>query len=263
MAFPKFCAIITAAGNSSRFNNGAKSVVKKEYLKINEHTVLYNSVAPFLSIPNIQAIIITAPKESQNECYFALEEIGERCPVPLIFSEGGETRQESVNKALAMVKSLDLPIEYVAIHDGARCFITPELIIRALATAKVYGGCAPAIAVTDSIKRIDQNGSISEHLNRDTVVRVQTPQIFHFPEILLAHENANEDKIYNDDTEIYSDFELGVGICLGDPKNIKITYLDDIPDAQVQIKKYLEIKNEGESKYIKDKEFRSYINKIK
>lgn len=80
---------------------------------------------------------------------------------------------------------------------------------------------------------------------------------------MLAHENANEEKTYNDDTEIYSDFELGVGVCIGDINNRKITFLNDIPDAEKQIKEYIEAKEEGEKKYSNDKEFRSYINKIK
>jgi 2-C-methyl-D-erythritol 4-phosphate cytidylyltransferase len=263
MAIPNFCTIITAAGSSSRFNNGSEVSVKKEYLKINDHTVLYNSVAPFLSIPNIKAIIITTPKDSKKECLVALEELGERCPIPLIFCDGGESRQESVKNALTMLKNLDLPIEYVAIHDGARCFVTPELIIRTLATAKVYGGCAPAVPVTSSIKEINQNGSIAKHLDRKTIFTVQTPQVFHYPEIFFAHQEAKEDKVYTDDTEIYSDFDLGVGVCVGDPKNIKITYLDDIPNAKEQIKEYLAAKDQGEKKYFKDKEFRSYMNKIR
>ena len=263
MSIPNFCAIITAAGNSSRFNNGNEAGVKKEYLKIDEHTVLYNSVAPFLAVPGLKAIIVTTPKNSKTECLVALEQLGDRCPVPLILSDGGKTRQESVKNALAMLKTLDLPIEYVAIHDGARCFVTPELIIRTIATAKVYGGCAPAVPITDSIKEIDQNGTISKHVDRTKVFSVQTPQVFRFPEIFLAHQNAIEDKVYTDDTEIYSDFDLGVGVCVGDIQNKKITFLDDIPNAKQQIEEYIEAKSEGEKKYFKDKEFRSYINKIR
>ncbi len=262
MAIPNFCAIITAAGSSSRFNNGIETPVKKEYLKINEHTVLYNSVVPFLSIPSLKAIIVTTPKDKKNETLVALEELGNRCPVPLILCEGGDSRQESVLNALKMVKTLNLPISFVAIHDGARCYINPDLIIRTLATANVIGSCAPVISITDSIKEVNQNGIIEKHLDRKKIFRVQTPQIFKYPEILSAHENIDEFKTYNDDSEIYSDFNLEVGACVGDPKNIKITYVDDIPDAKNQISEYLKAKEEGENKYSKDKEFRKFINKI-
>ncbi|MGD1821988.1 MAG: IspD/TarI family cytidylyltransferase [Pleomorphochaeta sp.] len=262
MSFPNFCAIITAAGSSSRFNNGIETPIKKEYLKINEHTVLYNSVVPFLSIPNLQAIIITTPKDTKSDTLVALEELGDRCPVPLIFCDGGNTRQESVYNALKMLKTLNLPISFAAIHDGARCFVTPELIIRTLASANVFGGCAPVIPITDSIKEIGPDGIIKKHLDRRTIFGIQTPQIFKFPEILEAHENADEFKTYNDDTEIFSDYNLTVGACKGDINNIKITYLDDIPDAKNQIEEYIQAKKEGESKYSKDKEFRTYLNKI-
>ncbi len=263
MAIPNFCAIITAAGSSSRFNNGLESPVKKEYLKINEHTVLYNSVVPFLSIPNLNAVIVTTAKDSKEECLVALEELSQRSPIPIILCEGGETRQESVKNALTMLKTLDFPTEFVAIHDGARCFVTPELIITTIATANVYGGCAPVVRITDSIKQINENGSISKHLDRKTIFSVQTPQVFRFPEILLAHENADENKTYTDDTEIYTDFDLDVGVCVGDPNNKKITYLDDIPNAKEQIDAYNKAKAEGENKYNKDKEFRSYLNNLK
>lgn len=262
MAFPNFCAIITAAGSSSRFNNGIETPVKKEYLKINEHTVLYNSVVPFLSIPNIKAIIVTTAKESKDETIVALEELANRCPIPLVLCDGGSTRQESVKNALNMVKTMDLNVSFVAIHDGARCFVTPELIIRTLATANVFGACAPVVSITDSIKEINQNGVITKHLDRKTIFRVQTPQVFKFPEILEAHINAKEFKTYNDDTEIYSDYNLEVGACKGDLNNKKITYIDDIPEAKKQIQEYLKAKEEGNKKYLKDKEFRKYINTI-
>lgn len=264
MAFPPFAVIITAAGQSQRFNSkNPGDSVKKEYLKIDGHTVLYRSVAPFLAVPNLQAIIVTSPKDYKKETLVALEELSECCPVPLVISEGGQTRQESVFKALELLKSLNLNIEFAAIHDGARCFIKPELIIRTLATAKVYGACAPALAITDATKEIDKNGIITNHVDRREFVTVQTPQIFRFPEILFAHQNSQKNKTYFDDTEIYSDFNLTVGICEGDIANKKITYLSDIPDADKQIEKYLETRNEGLRKGKIDQEFRSYINTFK
>lgn len=263
MAFPPFAAVITAAGKSDRFNNNSDKTVKKEYLKIDGHTVLYRSIVPFLDVPNLQAIIVTAPVDLKEECVVALEELGQRCPVPLVITNGGDSRVESVRNALELVKNLDLGIEYVAIHDGARCFVTPDLIISTLATAKVYGASAPAQIITDSIKEVDQNGVMIKSYDRKSIVTVQTPQIFHFPEILYAHQTSSESKKYYDDTEIYSDAGLKVGVCMGDPKNIKITYLSDIPDAQSQIEEYIKVRDEGLRKGKIDKEFRSYINTFK
>jgi 2-C-methyl-D-erythritol 4-phosphate cytidylyltransferase/2-C-methyl-D-erythritol 4-phosphate cytidylyltransferase/2-C-methyl-D-erythritol 2,4-cyclodiphosphate synthase len=262
MTFPSFAVVITAAGKSERFNTNDEQTVKKEYLKIEDHTVLYRSIVPFLNVPNLQAIVVTCPVDLKEECVVALEELGTKSPVPLVITNGGSSRQESVHNALALINNLDLGVEFVAIHDGARCYLTTELVISTIATANVYGAAAPAQIITDSIKEVDQNGVMIKSYDRKSIVTVQTPQVFHFPEILQAHQATNEDKKYYDDTEIFSDFGLKVGICQGDPKNKKITYLQDIPDAEKQIKEYIKARDEGMKKAKIDKEFRSYINNI-
>ena len=240
MGFPLHAVIVTAAGRSDRFNITKNEGVKKEYLSIDGHTVLYRSVAPFLQIPNCQAIVVTCPTGMEDQCAVALEDIFEQNMVPVVIAKGGESRQASVYNALKMIHDMALPIEYVAIHDGARCYISPSLIIRTLATATVFKGAVPALPPTDALKTIDENGVLSGHIERRGTVAVQTPQIFHFPEIFYAHQVANANgKTYVDDTEIFSDFGQTVGICEGERENKKITYIEDIPDAEQQIAQYL------------------------
>ena len=248
MGFPEHAVIVTAAGSSDRFNKQGLGV-KKEYLTIDEHTVLYRSVEPFLQVPNLRAIVVTHPKGMDDQCAIALEEIFDQNIIPVILVEGGKDRQESVYNGLKMLGSMSLPIDYVAIHDGARCFVSPDLIIRTLATATVFGGAVPALSPTDALKGIDKNGVISSHIERSGTVAVQTPQIFHFPEILTAHKNANtNEKCYVDDTEVFTDFGMTVGICDGERENRKITFLEDIPDAEEQIEVYLKNLEEGKRK---------------
>jgi 2-C-methyl-D-erythritol 4-phosphate cytidylyltransferase len=87
---------------------------------------------------------------------------------------------------------------------------------------------------------------LSGHIDRSRTVSVQTPQIFHFPEIFFAHQVAKTNgKAYVDDTEIFSDFGQCVGICEGERENKKITYIEDIPDAEQQIVQYLENLEQG------------------
>lgn len=243
MAFPPFAAIITAAGKSERFSDGS---VKKEYLSIDGETVLSRAAAPFREIPGLQLIVVTCPPGGQDECSVALGDVFDHQICPTMICEGGETRQESVCKALRLIAKIGIPIEYVAIHDGARCFITPDLIIQTLATATVYGGACPALPEVDAPKEIDKSGLIVRHLARRSTVGVQTPQIFHWPEILDAHEAAaGNGKTYIDDTEIYTDAGHAVGVCTGDVKNRKVTYKEDIPDAEKQIKEYIRVRDEG------------------
>jgi 2-C-methyl-D-erythritol 4-phosphate cytidylyltransferase len=141
---------------------------------------------------------------------------------------------------------MSLPIEFIAIHDGARAFITLSLIIRTLATATVFGASVPAVPPIDALKIIDENGIITHHIDRSQAVGMQTPQIFRYPEIWEAHRAAHSSsKRYIDDTEIYSDFGGTVGISQGDRSNRKITWLEDIPDAHTQIEQYLELLEEA------------------
>ncbi|HKL59783.1 MAG TPA: IspD/TarI family cytidylyltransferase [Sphaerochaeta sp.] len=248
MGFPEHAVIVTAAGSSDRFNKQGLGV-KKEYLTIEGHTVLYRSVEPFLQVPNLRAILVTHPKGMADQCAIALEEVFDQNIIPVILVEGGKDRQESVYNALKMLGSLSLPIDYVAIHDGARCFVNSDLIIRTLATATVFGGAVPALSPTDALKGIDTNGVITSHIERTETVAVQTPQIFHFPEILTAHQSANTaEKSYVDDTQVFTDFGMSVGVCEGERGNRKITFLEDIPDAEEQIDEYLKNLEEGKRK---------------
>jgi len=238
MAFPSHAVIITAAGNSDRFNT-KETKVKKEYLSIDGHTVLWRASAPFLEVPGCRAILVTHPPNLAGECALALEELLEQNLVPVILVEGGTSRRESVFNALKMLSTLAMDIDYVAIHDGARCFIQSELIIRTLATATVFGAAVPALPTTDTVKIIDDNGIITGHVDRTHAVGVQTPQIFGWPAIWQAHQQAKAQQTnYTDDTQVFTDYGMMVGICEGDRENRKITYLEDIPNAAEQIEAY-------------------------
>lgn len=263
MGFPQHAVIVTAAGSSDRFNDKGQGV-KKEYLSIDGHTVLYRSVVPFLQIPNCMAIIVTCPEGMESECAVALEDVFEQNIAPVIVVKGGKNRQESVFNALKMLISMDLPIEYVAIHDGARCYVSPSLIIRTLATATVFQGAVPCTPPTDALKQIDENGMVVGHIERSKTVAVQTPQIFHFPEIFLAHQKAMDNgQVYVDDTEIFTDFGQIVGVCEGERENKKITYIEDIPDAEKQIKEYLENLEKGKQSAQIAMDFHRAIDEVK
>jgi 2-C-methyl-D-erythritol 4-phosphate cytidylyltransferase len=246
MGFPNHAVVITAAGSSDRFNNNETNV-KKEYLSINGHTVLWGATAPFLEVPGCKAILVTHPAGMAGECGLALEDLLEQNMVPIILVEGGTTRQSSVYNALSMLSKLGLDIDYVAIHDGARCFIESELIIRTLATATVFGSAVPALPTVDTVKVIDDNGVITHHIDRTHAVGVQTPQIFRYPAIWEAHQEAKaKGTSYTDDTQVFTDYGQVVGICEGQRSNRKITFLSDIPDAEEQIAAYQKNLKEAE-----------------
>ena len=245
MNIPPFAAIITAAGASERFNRGREEKVKKEYLSIDGHTILYRATEPFLEIPSLRAVVVTCPKGSEDETAVALEDLVNINGIPFLIVEGGDTRTESVKNALNALRNLPFGFEYIAIHDGARPFVKPELIIQTLATASIAGASAPVMRINDAVKRIGANGLIVENVDRTNLVRVQTPQIFKADWIFDSYERISDDESFADDIEVLINAGYSCSCVQGDESNSKITYFKDISDADKQIEEYLEARDKG------------------
>lgn len=225
--FPGNAAVITAAGSSQRFNSSSNGT-KKEFILLNGKSILANAVSPFLEVPNLKAVIITYKDGALEETKKALEGLDFKA-VPFFFVKGGKTRQESVFNALKELKNhSEIEIEVVSIHDGARPFVTKDIIMDCIAYAKLFGGAAPAIAVADTLVHVGEDGFIDGRLNRNGAYQIQTPQVFGWPDIYEAHANAKRSD-YTDDTEIFSDFGKKVAVVSGSPENRKITFSKDIP----------------------------------
>jgi len=223
----KIAIIITAAGSSTRIGGG----IKKEYLPLNNGTVLSNCANTFLkacsSIYTITDFIITCPKNGEQDCLKSLKNIDfsvMQCELRIV--EGAETRQKSVFNAL---KSVSGNPDIVLIHDGARPFITETVILDSIEAALESGASVPGVTPVDTQKEIDEDGFISRHLQRNRLVAVQTPQCFNFEKLIKAHAQAESDnKEYTDDTEIWGIYCGPVKTVPGDVNNIKITYPEDL-----------------------------------
>ncbi len=260
MKIPSFAVIITAAGTSERFNKGREEKVKKEYLSIDGHTVLYKATEPFLELPGLVAMVVTCPKGSEDETAVALEDIVDINGLPLLILQGGNNRTESVKKAIKALTELPFGFDYIAIHDGARPFITPEMIINTLATASIVGAAAPAIRVTDALKRLGNDGMIEENLDRANTIRVQTPQIFNANNIIEAYSSLDESTNASDDIEIYTNAGFKCAVVQGSEENRKITYFKDIPNADEQIEAYLKAREDGRHSAKAVRRMRELIN---
>ena len=106
MSIPTLAAVITAAGSSARFSKGIGCDVKKEYLPIDGHSVLYMATRPFYEIPSLKAVVVTCPEGSEDEAAVALEDLIDIASVPLLIIKGGATRMESVRAALEALKGV-------------------------------------------------------------------------------------------------------------------------------------------------------------
>jgi len=214
-------ALITAAGSSTRMGTG----IKKEFLLLQGKPVLLRTVELFLHTGFFDSCVVTFRPGEKSAMIDLLRPCLEDKRVSLI--QGGETRQKSVLNGLEALLGCD-PL-YVLIHDGARPWITEETVRLVLEKTAERGAAAPVVPAKNALKVIDEGGVFREHLPREKVMGVQTPQGFRYPDILKAHRKASSDKrIYIDDTEIYSRYCGDVFAVPGDPNNRKITYSHDI-----------------------------------
>ncbi|MCI7533765.1 MAG: 2-C-methyl-D-erythritol 2,4-cyclodiphosphate synthase [Treponema porcinum] len=220
--------IIAAAGSSTRMGG----TVKKEYLPLKNGTVLSECAKVFLSTLSVKYVVITVPCGGSGEAQKALFADDALKPllrtVNLSFVEGGSTRQKSILNALEFLAETDCPPDIVLIHDGARPFVTGEIILRTAEAAAEFGAAVPGIPPVDTQKTVGEDGFISVHLRRASMTAVQTPQGFLFPKLLEAHRKAaGEDVEYTDDTEIWDKYEGKVKVVEGNACNKKITYAHD------------------------------------
>ncbi len=137
--------------------------------------------------------------------------------------EGGATRFETVYNALKQTSG-----EIVLIHDGARPFVTKELIENCIESVQKYGSGICATPCTDTIAVKSETGKIVNVPNRNELVNIQTPQGFYCNDIARAYARAKvTDKNYTDDSSVYADFIGAPTLCNGSTENIKFTHSSD------------------------------------
>lgn len=222
--------ILLAAGKSERFSDAER----KQYLPFENGTVLSTSAAALLRAKNANYLAVTFPEDETEEksrtAFFSDKTIsGILYETKIMFVQGGKTRQESVCKSLHALKKENENIDIVLIHDASRPFVTKKIILDVIQKAQECGSAIPAVKTVDTQKIILPTGEITTHLNRTSLVSVQTPQGFSFQKIFCAHEKAQSDgKTYTDDAAVFSKYEGASFIVPGDERNKKITFQSDI-----------------------------------
>ena len=146
------------------------------------------------------------------------------------FIEGGATRSASVRKGLELVPT-DASI--VLVHDGARPFASAELFDRVIEMVRNGAdGAIPAVAVTDTIKRVDADGTITATVDRSDLRAAQTPQAFRAKALRAAYVDGSD---ATDDAAVVASAGGRVVVVEGDPENRKITTLADLEWARQKV----------------------------
>lgn len=216
-------AIILGAGNGTRM----KSEKSKLLLEIGSKTVIERSVEAFLSVSDIDEIIVVA--RAQDIDIYSELLTDER----ISFVIGGATRQQSVKNAVETVDDAHL----IVIHDGARPLIKCEDIEKTIRAAEEFSAAAVGVFVKDTIKIVDKQGFVESTPDRSTLFAVQTPQIFDFDLYKSAMQKADEQGLdFTDDCQLVELCGGKVKMVEGSYSNIKITTPDDIALAENLLK---------------------------
>ncbi len=207
--------IIAAAGNSSRFD----SKIKKQFYNINGKPILIHTIEKFKSFEGINNIIVVTAEEDIDLLKKILNkhDISEICIIA-----GGCQRAESVYNG-----SIASNADYVMIHDGARPFVSEELIRELIMKKASNSIIIPALKPVETVRYKDKDGI--NILKRENVYLIQTPQICK-RELLLSclKEKLNEKCYYTDDAEYIKEGGGEIVFIDGDRNNIKITSIEDI-----------------------------------
>ncbi|GJE16661.1 2-C-methyl-D-erythritol 4-phosphate cytidylyltransferase [Methylobacterium marchantiae] len=235
-------AVVVAAGRGIRIGGD----VPKQYRSVGGRAVLTRTLAALAGHPDlavIQPVIAADAASFYHACLTELDPaLRDKLATPV---EGGVTRQQSVRaglEALAKEASTNAafrrsPPSLVLVHDAARPHVDDALIDRALAAGRQYGAAVPGIAVTDTIKLVEEVGPgiarVRETPARESLRAVQTPQAFAFASLLAAHRGAAEAELhgFTDDGALAEWAGLDVVVFEGDPRNRKITQPSDLIDA--------------------------------
>jgi 2-C-methyl-D-erythritol 4-phosphate cytidylyltransferase len=140
---------------------------------------------------------------------------------------GGKRRQDSVREGLKRLKEC----EWVIIHDGARPFITIDLLDTGLKSAIDTGAAVAAVPIKDTIKLSNNSGIVTETLQRNHLWAIQTPQIFQYDTLVKAYEHSDDD--VTDDASLVEKSGGKVRLYMGSYRNIKITTPEDWELAEI------------------------------
>ncbi len=144
---------------------------------------------------------------------------------------GGRSRTESVMNGINGIPATSDAL--IAIHDAARPLVTTDMISRGWMAALTAGGAVPVVPVTDSLRRLTEDGSVA--VNRDDFAVVQTPQVFR-SDLLKAAYGKVPPGIYSDDATVFEAAGMKPALYEGSPRNMKVTNPGDLEIAALMLR---------------------------
>ncbi len=220
--------VIVAAGRSERMGG-----IDKMFATLSGRPLLVWTLRAFKNCEAIDGVVLVVARESVDRARALVREW--RFDNVRDVVAGGAERQHSVRTGLDVAHEAAI----VAVHDGARALVTPELIARGVALARETGAAICAVASRDTIKRAEGDPPVvSGTLDRSTVWLAQTPQVFERALLARAHDGAPSANA-TDDAALVEALGHAVRLYRGAYSNLKVTSPEDLVVAEALLRERL------------------------
>jgi len=221
----KYGVVLPAAGKSSRFRGFRQ---KKPFVELRKRPVWVRTAEFFVDREDVaQTVLVVSPDD--------IEWFREKFRPNLAFMdvtvvEGGATRAESVKRGLA---ALNDEVDHIAVHDAARPLLTQEWVSRIFEAGVTHAAAIPGLKISSTVKRLAEDSTIAETVDRTSLVLAQTPQVFERTVLENAFKLCRDWKNATDEASVVEQSGHPVHVIDGWPMNIKITTQDDFRLAEL------------------------------
>jgi 2-C-methyl-D-erythritol 4-phosphate cytidylyltransferase len=219
-------ALIPAAGSGSRLG----AALPKQYLEIAGRPLLHHAMRALAQHPRIEQVFVVLAQGDDRFKHYDWREFGARIK-PLYC--GGDTRAASVFNGLLATRDFIAASDWVLVHDAARPCLGREELDRLFGEldADDTGGLL-AVPVTDTLKRANRESRVAATEPRDNLWLAQTPQMFRY-RLLIEALRAADPAVVTDEARAIEGLGLKPRLVMGDTRNIKVTYPEDIAIAEL------------------------------
>lgn len=218
-----YWVVVPAAGSGRRFS----ASLLKQYALLRDKPVLSHTLNHLLAVPQLSTLVLVHGADDVR--WQSLPEIQHEKMLVVV---GGDERVDSVRNGLLALSGRAQANDWVLVHDAARpCCFTEDItaLINALVDHPVGG--LLAVPVTDTVKRANSQHEVTQTVDRSTLWRAQTPQMFRYG-MLLDALNQAQGLTITDEAQAIERLGLQPLLVKGNAANIKITHQDDLPLAE-------------------------------
>ena len=227
----KVTVILPAAGLGTRMGRAAPEKAgtsRKQFMLLDGSPILLHTIRKFVSSDWVSEIVVALRGEDISWVNELLKQEGFSKPVRLV--EGGDSRQQSVENALATLPETS---ELVAVHDAVRPFIELGILDNVFREAAESGAAIVGIVPVDTVKQVQRN-KVRATIPRERLILTQTPQVFRYELLRNAFQKAREDGfVGTDESSLVERLEeVEISVVAGSDRNIKITKPSDMDLAR-------------------------------